>query len=66
MIIVVLFMKLAKCDAINLLKYSLLNNREYIQKLIFNKVNIKNEVYKYYFDNLVKAKKIRNQKYLYR
>ena len=35
-----------------------------IRKMHFKEINIKNRVYNYYFDYLIKAKKIRNKKYL--
>ena len=34
-----------------------------IYKMQFKEINIKNKLYKYYFDYLIKAKKNRNKKY---
>ena len=45
-----------KSQAINLLENYLLKDRDYIKKHHTQEINIKNRVYNYHFDNLVKAK----------
>ena len=50
----------SKSDAINLLKNYVLVGRVYICQ----KYHIKNHVYNFYFDNLVKAKKIKTKTFV--
>ena len=53
-----------KSEAINLLENSALESRGYIWKMHIQKINIKNRVYNYHFDNLVKPKKLESKNIL--
>ena len=53
-----------KSEAINLLENSMLEDHGYIEKLHIQEINIKNRVYNYQFDNLVKAKKLKTKNIL--
>ena len=48
----------------HLLKNSVLENRGYIWKMQIQEIIIKNWVYNYYFDNLVKTKKLKTKNIL--
>ena len=48
----------------HLLKNSVLENRGYIWKMQIQEISIKNWVYNYYFDNLVKTKKLKTKNIL--
>ena len=48
--------EISKSGVIPLLKMSLLEHREYIQKMHIQEINIKSPICNYYFGNLVGAK----------
>ena len=54
---------ISKSDAIHLLKNSAFDDCS-IYKMDANKINDKNKLYNYYFDNLVKAKKLQTKSIL--
>ena len=53
-----------KSDAVHLLEFSMLDDCGYMYKMDIKDINIKNRVYSYYFDNLIKAKKSETKKIL--
>ena len=54
---------ISKSEAIYLLENSVLDGRGY-DKMHFKEINIKNRSYNYYFENLIRAKKLETKHFL--
>ena len=63
MIITVVFMKLANLTQVIYQKMFCLMSVS-IWKMLANEINIKNKLYSYYFDNLIKAKKLETKYFI--